>query len=105
MILRPYQTDLLVRIRDCLAAGGTPLAVLPTGGGKTVIFSRLVADWDKPVVVVAHRKELVSQISRSLAAVGVTHRVIAPRPTIRMIAAANDSTFSVKKIAAVKIHV
>jgi superfamily II DNA or RNA helicase len=67
--------------------------VLPTGGGKTVIFSRLVADFGAPVVVIAHRKELVSQISRSLAAEGVTHRVIAPRETVRMIASANSRAF------------
>ncbi len=89
MQLRPYQSELLSGVRDCLAAGGAPLAVLPTGGGKTVVFSRLLADFDKPSIVVAHRKELVSQISRSLAAVGAPHRVFAPRETIRSIASAN----------------
>ena len=91
--LRPYQTELMASILATLDGGGAPLAVLPTGGGKTVVFSRLIADFGAPAVVVAHRRELVSQISRSLAAEGVTHRVIAPRQTVRMIATANAVAF------------
>jgi superfamily II DNA or RNA helicase len=63
--------------------------VLPTGGGKTVVFSRLIAEHDGPAVAMAHRKELIAQISLSLAAEGVMHRIIAPRVTVRAICAAN----------------
>ena len=88
-VLRPYQTALIDDLRHALAQNKTPVAVVPTGGGKTVVFSRFVAEAGVPCVVVAHRKELVSQISRSLAAESVTHRVIAARDTVREICTAN----------------
>jgi superfamily II DNA or RNA helicase len=77
-------------VRAQLEAGKSPLAVMPTGAGKTVVFSRLLAEHGGSAVVLAHRKELVSQISRSLAIEGVPHRIIAPRQTVRMIASANS---------------
>ena len=57
------------------------LAVLPTGGGKTVIFSRIAREEIKVggrVAVVAHRKELVGQISVALAREGVYHSIMGP---------------------------
>lgn len=89
--LRPYQAQLIIDIRACWAAGGTPLAVLPTGGGKTVVFSRIIAEHQGPAVAIAHRRELVAQISRSLAIEGIRHRIIAPMSVVRAIAAANSS--------------
>ncbi len=92
-ILRPYQSQLLAGVRDVLAAGGAPLGVLPTGGGKTATFARLISEWKGGIVAIAHRKELVAQISSALASEGLTHRVIAPRATIRAIAAANAALY------------
>ncbi len=85
MQLRPYQADLLAGIRHVWAREGTPLAVLATGGGKTVVFARALREHDGPAVAIAHRKELVGQISLALAREGVWHKIIAPRETIRMI--------------------
>jgi superfamily II DNA or RNA helicase len=91
--LRPYQQDLLDLIWVRVLARRAVLAILPTGAGKTVIFSRLLSEYQYAAVAVAHRKELVSQISRSLAAEGVPHRIIAPRATIKQIAASNARAF------------
>ncbi|WP_295771311.1 DEAD/DEAH box helicase [uncultured Mucilaginibacter sp.] len=53
---------------------------LPTGGGKTRIFSeiakRFIADYNQGVVVLTHRKELCSQTSSTLKKLGVTNKVI-----------------------------
>lgn len=68
------------------------MAVLPTGAGKTVVFSKIIARHNGPSVAIAHRRELVAQISRSLAVEGVPHRIVAPRPIVRAIAAANSAS-------------
>ncbi|MBP4137143.1 MULTISPECIES: DEAD/DEAH box helicase [Flavobacterium] len=53
---------------------------LPTGGGKTVIFSEIVrrylANNDKKVVVLTHRIELCKQTSKMLKGFGVTNKII-----------------------------
>ncbi len=89
MQLRPYQSDLKAGIDSVWAQGGTPLGVLPTGSGKTVVFSRILRDHHGPAVVIAHRRELVGQISLALAREGVVHRIIAPDATVRAIVRKN----------------
>lgn len=53
---------------------------LPTGGGKTVIFSEIVrrylAEHDKKVVVLTHRIELCKQTSKMLKNFGVKNKII-----------------------------
>lgn len=61
------------------------LAALPTGAGKTVIFTRIMALNKGPTIAIAHRHELVGQISLALARHGVTHRIIGARETVRLI--------------------
>jgi len=54
---------------------------LPTGGGKTVIFSeiarRFIQESNKKVLILTHRIELSSQTSRMLEEFGVPNKVIA----------------------------
>ena len=45
---------------------------------NTFVFSRIVGAFDAPACVVAHRGELVTQMSVALAREGVRHRVIGP---------------------------
>ncbi len=79
--LRPYQEQGVALIRAAFAAGRRRvLFVLPTGGGKTVVFSYVTstaAARGRRVGVLAHRKELVEQTSASLTAMGSPHGVIA----------------------------
>ncbi|MEL1240268.1 DEAD/DEAH box helicase [Flavobacterium flavipallidum] len=53
---------------------------LPTGGGKTVIFSEIVRRYiskhDKKVVVLTHRIELCKQTSKMLKGFGVRNKII-----------------------------
>jgi superfamily II DNA or RNA helicase len=80
--LRPYQNTLIERARANFIAGKTSqLIVLPTGGGKTVCFSYMVSNAVKKglrVWVLAHRVELLEQISRTLTSFDVDHGMIAP---------------------------
>lgn len=57
------------------------LAVLPTGGGKTFVFSDMISEFNGASCAIAHRTELVSQMSLALAREGVKHRVIGPDST------------------------
>lgn len=53
---------------------------LPTGGGKTVVFSeiarRFMVQFGKKVVILTHRKELCSQTSSTLKKIGVRNQII-----------------------------
>ena len=83
--LRSYQSSLVDKIYDAWNRVRVVLAVLATGGGKTAIFSWIIQQHNGASAAVVHRKEIVSQISLSLAALGVKHRIIAPPSVIRRI--------------------
>jgi superfamily II DNA or RNA helicase len=69
--LRPYQAQALEAVQSALDRGVTrQLVVLPTGGGKTVVFAHLVTRRDGRVLVLAHRDELITQAAGKLALVG-----------------------------------
>lgn len=63
--LRPYQTEALEAIRERFRHGiRRPLVSLPTGTGKTVLFSAMASSALKRgsrVLVLAHRDELLTQ--------------------------------------------
>jgi superfamily II DNA or RNA helicase len=60
--LRPYQAKDLGRIAEAFAAGARRvLYVLPTGGGKTTMFSEAAVNEPGLVGIVAHRRELIRQ--------------------------------------------
>ena len=81
--LYAYQKKDLQRIFDALdqvEEGANLLYQLPTGGGKTVVFSeiakRFIESRHKKVVVLTHRIELSSQTSKMLDEFGVNNKVI-----------------------------
>ena len=80
-ILRPYQQDAVAAIRNAFAQRHrSVLFVLPTGSGKTVLFSHITeqtAAKGNRVCVLVHRQELLRQASASLDAMGVRHGLIA----------------------------
>lgn len=60
--LRPYQEECLQGIIDQHAKGiSRQLIVLPTGAGKTVIFSHLIQRLGRRTLVIAHTNELLEQ--------------------------------------------
>lgn len=86
MFLRPYQEALTQQIQGAWSAGNrNVLAVLPTGGGKTICFGYILKTHQGAACVIAHRQELVGQISLTLARLGIRHRIIAPTNLIREI--------------------
>jgi DNA repair protein RadD len=79
--LRPYQSEAVEAIRGAFAQRHRAvLFVLPTGGGKTVLFSSITeatAARGNRVCVLVHRQELLRQASASLSRLGVPHGLIA----------------------------
>jgi superfamily II DNA or RNA helicase len=71
--LRPYQSDLLDRLSQSWKAGMRSVMIqLPTGGGKTILFSHLVAQTVKRgglVLILAHREELITQAADKVQAI------------------------------------
>lgn len=80
MQLRDYQESAVQAVRDSFRSGHkNTLLVSPTGSGKTVIFSYIAAGMarnNKRILIVAHRRELLKQISAALKKVGVAHAVM-----------------------------
>jgi ATP-dependent helicase IRC3 len=66
-MLRPYQTEAIEAVLAARRSGLRRMVVcLPTGAGKTVIFSRLAQLAQRQVLVLAHREELLSQARTKL---------------------------------------
>jgi DNA repair protein RadD len=78
--LRSYQLEALRAIDQLILQGVRDILVIaPTGAGKTVIFSHMLAEHARrgePSLAVAHRKELIDQTSQKLDAIGVDHGVV-----------------------------
>lgn len=58
------------------------MVVIPTGGGKTVCMGDMARHHNGWGVSMAHRKELVGQISKAFAREGIVHSVAAPKATV-----------------------
>lgn len=72
LALRPYQEEALAAIRDAQDRGvNRALVALPTGTGKTVVFSHLISERGGTALILAHRDELLGQAEDKL-------RVVAP---------------------------
>jgi len=83
---RLYQAQIVDRIKAAWAAAHrVVLAVQATRTGKTVVFCGVMADEPGASVAIAHRQELISQMSLALAKNGVMHRIIAQEGDIRRI--------------------
>ena len=74
--LRPYQQEAIDEVLAARERGVKRMVIsLPTGAGKTVIFSRLAAQAERQVLVLAHREELLTQaknkLERTLESMGI----------------------------------
>src|ERR1700733_1641215 len=78
--LRPYQREAIYAVLAARRSGVRRMLVcLPTGAGKTVIFSHLARLARRQVLVLAHREELLAQAREKLerALGGVAGAVVA----------------------------
>jgi len=82
-ILYPFQESTVNRILKEFSENGRDfnlLFQLPTGGGKTVIFSEIAKRYieasNEKVLILTHRIELSVQTSKQLNAIGVNNKII-----------------------------
>lgn len=62
--LRPYQETCIERVLAAYSqqpTGGKALIVLPTGGGKTIVFASIAHRLGLSTLIIAHRQELLQQ--------------------------------------------
>jgi DNA repair protein RadD len=74
--LRDYQIEAVEQIEAAIAAGRSPLYVLPTGGGKTIIAAAIVdraVERGQRVLILTHRREILLQTSSKL---GIAHGLL-----------------------------
>jgi superfamily II DNA or RNA helicase len=77
MILRPYQLDLaceVIAVHECMTR--KVLAVLPTGGGKSTIIGFAALHDTGNIWVIAHRQELIRQLSGTLTRFDLPHGIV-----------------------------
>ncbi|MGA2927684.1 MAG: DEAD/DEAH box helicase [Solirubrobacteraceae bacterium] len=68
LTVRPYQQEAVDAVQAAAARGvRRPLVVLPTGSGKTCMFSALIAQRAGSALVLAHRDELLRQAAEKIA--------------------------------------
>lgn len=93
LTLRPYQIEAVEAAEAAWLAGvQRPVQVLPTGTGKTVVFSELAARWvqryrmsaKQRVLVLAHREELIEQAAAKV-------RMMAPHLRVGIVKADRDN--------------
>lgn len=85
-MLRLYQATLEQEVWAGWGSGARDvLAVLPTGGGKTPVFSSIIQKTPGLCVALAHRDVLVGQMSLTLAHWGIRHTIVAQETTVREI--------------------
>lgn len=81
--LRPYQNTTVDAARASFNAGHDCIVMsIPTGGGKTVIFSYIVLNNiknDGKAMILCDRKELIEQAERNVANYGASATIIAPK--------------------------
>lgn len=84
MQLYDYQSLLDADIQTAWDSGAqNVMAQLPTGGGKSVILGNRMSKESGVCFAIAHRAELVQQLSLALARYQIPHDIIAQTPTIK----------------------
>lgn len=101
--LRPYQSEIKHEVYNLWDKMNNVMLQMPTGTGKTIVFTSIVRDirrWcvknspDSKILIVAHRRELISQASSKLK--NLAHGIIqsgTPMMLDRAIQVASIQTF------------
>jgi DNA repair protein RadD len=77
--LRDYQVEAEDAVRDAMRTDHAVLLVLPTGGGKTILFADIAhkaASKGKRILILAHLDQLIKQASKKLSDIGLPHGII-----------------------------
>lgn len=85
--MRPYQADAIKDIYQCWDEGKQfVVLVMPTGSGKSATLceiARMERDSGQTLLILAHRRELITQLSDTLARNGLMHNILAAASTVK----------------------
>ena len=101
--LRWYQQDAVEAVLSELTKADATMVVAATGCGKTEIFTEIIRRWPGPVLVLAHREELVHQaaerIERNIGeTVGIEAAELYSPPNVRVVVGSFDSVRQPKRL-------
>lgn len=74
--LRPYQIKAIEDAVFGLKTSKKQLVVLPTGAGKTIVLAEIIKRLNKKTLIIAHSREILSQIKKSIKKMNVKVDVI-----------------------------
>lgn len=84
-LLRDYQINAINAIYESWDKGNNNVLLqLSTGGGKTIILSEIVRNHSGYVVEIAHRSELIVQLSLTLARNSIFHDILSSKETVKI---------------------
>lgn len=75
-MLRDYQQEMKNRMAEAWKSHRSVMVQMPTGTGKTHLLAEIVRQEKGMVLIVAHRMELIAQISETLKRYGIGHDTI-----------------------------
>jgi superfamily II DNA or RNA helicase len=98
--LRPYQEDCARAVVSDLATYDSTLVEAATGTGKTVIFCAIALRWPTPVLIIAHREELIAQAAQKV------HEATGTAPGVEMAEAsiARQGLFALPKVVVASVQ-
>lgn len=71
MELRDYQTNAVDAVLEHLRQYRSTAIAMPTGSGKTIVFSEIARRLNRRTLILAHREELLAQAAEKLAHLGL----------------------------------
>ena len=94
---RPYQQEVIDKLRESYKNKKKhPLIVMPTGGGKACVLGFIAENAAKKgneTLIIAHRQELIAQLSLTLCNFGLEHNLITAKSTATNIKADQFKNF------------
>lgn len=85
--MRPYQAKAINDVYQCWKDGKQfVVLVMPTGSGKSATLceiARIERDSGQVLLILAHRRELITQLSHTLARNGLMHNILAATNTVK----------------------
>lgn len=94
---RPYQQEVIDKLKESYKAKHKhPLVVMPTGAGKACVLGFVAenaAKKNNSTLIIAHRQELIFQLSLTLCNFGLEHQIIASSKTVSAIKLAQYKSF------------
>ena len=76
-MLRDYQREMLERLHDAWEEQQSVMVQMPAGTGKTHLMAAVIREnMAHGVLIVAHRVELIGQISQTLESFGIEHGIV-----------------------------